>query len=201
VPLQPSARELGITPFFFLKTAHALVAPNAGVAMRCERLDWEAELAAVIGRPARDVSVEQALDYVGAYTIGNDLSARDRSTRPKIRDGSPFKFDWVAHKNFEGGCPLGPALVPSADVGDPQSLSIRLWVNDDLKQNSNTSQMIFSLAEQIAFLSSLLTLRPGDVVLTGTPSGTGAESKSFLKRGDQVTVEIEKLGRLVTRIG
>jgi 2-keto-4-pentenoate hydratase/2-oxohepta-3-ene-1,7-dioic acid hydratase in catechol pathway len=200
VPQGPDPRELGLTPWFFIKTAHSIVAPNATVALRSDSLDWEAELAAVIGRPARDVPVANALDYVGAYTVGNDLSARDRSTRPKIRDGSPFKFDWVAHKNFDGACPLGPTLVPASAVHDPQALAIKLWVNEELKQDSNTSQMIYSLAEQIAFLSSLVTLRPGDVILTGTPAGTGAEQKSFLKRGDKITAEIEKLGRLITHI-
>jgi 2-keto-4-pentenoate hydratase/2-oxohepta-3-ene-1,7-dioic acid hydratase in catechol pathway len=200
VPQEPSARELGLNPWFFIKTPHALVGPDAQVALRSERFDWEAELAAVIGRPARDVPVGEALQYVGAYTVGNDLSARDRAMRPKIRDTSPFKWDWVAHKNFEGGCALGPTLVPAAEISDPQALAIKLWVNEDLKQDSNTAQMIFSLAEQVAFLSTLITLRPGDVILTGTPAGTGTESKVFLKRGDKVTVEIEKLGQLVTHI-
>jgi 2-keto-4-pentenoate hydratase/2-oxohepta-3-ene-1,7-dioic acid hydratase in catechol pathway len=200
VPQEPDARELGLSPWFFIKTAHALVGPDAEVAVRSERLDWEAELGAVIGSAARDVPVGQALQHVGAYTIGNDLSARDRGMRPKIRDTSPFKWDWMAHKNFEGGCALGPALVPAAEVGDPQGLAIRLWVNEELKQNSNTAQMIFSIAEQIAFLSTLITLRPGDVILTGTPAGTGAESNVFLERGDRITVEIEKLGQLVTHV-
>jgi len=197
---EPTARELGLPPWFFIKTSHSLAAPNGEVVLRSDKLDWEAELAAVIGRAGRDVPVERALEHVGAYTIGNDLSARDRAFRQTIRESSPFRFDWVAHKNFEGACPLGPALVPASDVGDPQALSIKLWVNEDLKQSSNTSQMIFSLAEQIAFLSTLITLRPGDVILTGTPAGTGTESKSFLKRGDRITSEIENLDRLITYI-
>jgi 2-keto-4-pentenoate hydratase/2-oxohepta-3-ene-1,7-dioic acid hydratase in catechol pathway len=200
VPVSPDPRELGLNPWFFIKTAHALLAPDASVPLSAERLDWEAELAVVIGRPARQVPVERALEHVGAYTIANDLSARDRSTRPKIRDGSPFKFDWVAHKNFAGACPLGTGLVPASKVGNPQNLAIRLWVNGELKQDSSTAQMIFSVAEQIAFLSSLITLRTGDVILTGTPAGTGVESNSFLRRADTVSVEIEKLGRLVTHI-
>jgi 2-keto-4-pentenoate hydratase/2-oxohepta-3-ene-1,7-dioic acid hydratase in catechol pathway len=197
---EPDARELGLKPWFFIKTAHALVGPDAEVPLQSERLDWEAELGAVIGVSARHVSVEQALQHVGAYTIGNDLSARDRAVRPKIRETSPFRFDWVAHKNFEGGCALGPALIPAGQVGDPQSLQIRLWVNDELRQDSNSALMIFSLAEQIAFLSSLVTLRPGDIILTGTPAGTGIEHKTFLKRGDTIRAQIEKLGELVTHI-
>jgi 2-keto-4-pentenoate hydratase/2-oxohepta-3-ene-1,7-dioic acid hydratase in catechol pathway len=201
VPLEPDARTLGLTPWFFIKTAHALVGPGAEVVLASERFDWEAELGAVIGRAARRVPVSDALNYVGAYTVANDLSARDRGMRPKIRDTSPFKWDWVAHKNFEGGCALGPTLVPATQVSDPQSLGIKLWVNEELKQDSNTSQMIFSLAEQIAFLSTLITLRPGDIILTGTPAGTGAESKVFLKRDDKITVQIEQLGApLVTYI-
>jgi 2-keto-4-pentenoate hydratase/2-oxohepta-3-ene-1,7-dioic acid hydratase in catechol pathway len=200
IPGQPSPKELGLNPWFFIKTAHALMGPDSELHLPSVKLDWEAELAAVIGRPARNVSVERALEHVGGYTIANDLSARDRAQRPKLGESSPFKFDWVAHKNFAGACPLGPALVPASAISDPQCLGIRLWVNQQLKQDSNTRQMIFTLAEQIAFLSTLLTLRVGDVILTGTPAGTGAESQQFLNRGDTVDVEIEKLGRLTTRI-
>lgn len=197
---EPDPHTLGLKPWFFLKTAHAVAAPGQAVEMSGEKMDWEAELAAVIGRPARNVSIEDALSYVAAYTIANDLSARDRAMRPKVREGSPFRPDWVAQKNFDHSCPIGPALVPASVVGDPQKLPIRLWVNNELKQDSNTDQMIFLIAEQIAHLSSLITLRPGDVVLTGTPAGTGAESKTFLNRGDVIRVEVGGLGELTTPV-
>ena len=113
---------------------------------------------------------------------------------------SPFKFDWVAHKNFDGSCPLGPWIVPAADISDPQNLGLKLWVNDVIKQDSNTGKMIFSIAEQIAHLSSRITLNPGDVVLTGTPSGVGAARKEFLKAGDEVKLWIEHIGTLANRM-
>ena len=197
---EPDPHTLGLKPWFFLKTAHTVAAPGQAVAISGERMDWEAELAAVIGRPARNVSIEDALSYVAGYMIANDLSARDRAMRPKVREGSPFRPDWVAQKNFDHSCPMGPVLVPAGQVGDPQKLQIRLWVNDQLKQDSNTDQMIFLIAEQIAHLSSFITLRPGDVVLTGTPAGTGAESKTFLNQGDVIRVEVDGLGQLVTPV-
>ena len=114
--------------------------------------------------------------------------------------GSPFHFDWTAHKGFEGSCPLGPHITPAADVRDPQNLAIRLWVNGVLKQDSNTREMIYSVAEQIAHLSTLITLQPNDILLTGTPAGVGSARNEFLQPGDEVAVEIERLGRLETFI-
>ena len=133
--------------------------------------------------------------HVAGYTIANDLSARDMGRRTGVPDDSPFKFDWVAHKNFDGACPLGPWIVPASDIPDPQNLSLKLWVNDVIKQDSNTAKMILSIAEQIAHLTSRITLNPGDVVLTGTPSGVGAARKEFLKAGDKVKLSIEQSAR------
>jgi 2-keto-4-pentenoate hydratase/2-oxohepta-3-ene-1,7-dioic acid hydratase in catechol pathway len=158
------------------------------------------ELAAVIGKPAKNVPIARALSYVAGYTIANDLSARDRGRRPHIPDTSPFKADWVAHKSFDGSCPLGPWIVPASDIKDPQKLGLKLWVNGVLKQDSNTSQMIFNLAEQIAHLSSRLTLHPGDLVLTGTPAGVGAGRGEFLKAGDTVKLWIEKIGEISNKM-
>jgi 2-keto-4-pentenoate hydratase/2-oxohepta-3-ene-1,7-dioic acid hydratase in catechol pathway len=200
VPPEPDPHDAGLKPWHFLKTSSSIVGPDAEVTLKSTKLDWEAELAAVIGRPAQDISVDRALDSVAGYMIANDLSARDRMMRATVRDTSPFKFDWVAHKSFDGACPLGPALIPAAAIKNPQSLAIKLWVNDVLKQDSNTSQMIFTLAEQISQLSTLVTLQPGDIVLTGTPAGVGAEHGEFLKRGDTIRIEIEMLGRLSTTI-
>src|SRR5262249_18490701 len=145
-------------------------------------------------------SIEKALDYVAGYTIANDLSARDMGRRPHIGDASPFKADWVAHKNFDGSCPMGPWIVPARDIGDPHNLGMKLWVNDVIKQDSNSGQMIFNTNEQISHLSSRITLHPGDVIMTGTPAGVGAARKEFLKAGDTVKLWIEKIGTLTNKM-
>jgi 2-keto-4-pentenoate hydratase/2-oxohepta-3-ene-1,7-dioic acid hydratase in catechol pathway len=200
IPNEPDPHELGLHPWHFLKASRCAVAEGGAVALTCEKLDWEAELGCVIGTTVRNVPLEKALDYVAFYTIGNDLSARDLTARPHIAFQSPFKYDWIGQKVFDGACPMGPWLVPAEEVGDPQNLAIKLWVNGALKQDSNTSKMIFTAAEQIAHLSSRITLYPGDVILTGTPSGVGAERGEFLKRGDEVKITIEKIGDLTTKI-
>lgn len=202
IPPEPDPHEVGLKPWHFIKTMGTLVGPNADVALPAfsKMVDWEAELVAVIGTPARNVSIENALDHVAGYTIANDLSARDHVSRPQVAPQSPFKYDWVSQKSWEGSCPLGPWIVPAAAIGDPQNLAIGLYVNGKKKQDSHTSKMIFSAAEQIAQLSSRITLQPGDLILTGTPAGVGMAWKQFLKPGDEVVVEIEKIGRLVTRM-
>jgi 2-keto-4-pentenoate hydratase/2-oxohepta-3-ene-1,7-dioic acid hydratase in catechol pathway len=200
IPLEPDPHELGLHPWHFIKVSRCAVANGDAVELTSEKLDWEAELGLVIGTTVKNVPLEKALDHVAFYTIGNDLSARDLTARPHIAFQSPFKYDWIGQKNFDGACPMGPWLVPAAEVGDPQSLSIKLWVNGVIKQDSNTSRMIFTAAEQIAHLSTRITLYPGDVVLTGTPSGVGAERGEFLKRGDEMKITIEKIGDLVTKI-
>ena len=172
-PLEPDPHTLGLKAWHFLKAGRALADPGATVKISgiSEEVDWEVELAAVIGRAAKNVPKEKALSYVAGYTAANDLSARDRGRRAKVSDTSPFKADWIKHKTFEGSCPLGPWIVPAADIGDPQNLGLKLWVNDVLKQDSNTKDMIFTLAEQIERLSDGMTLYPGDLILTGTPAG------------------------------
>lgn len=200
IPMEPDPHELGLHPWHFIKVSRCAVATGEAVALASEKLDWEAELGLVIGTRMKNVPLERALDYVAFYTIGNDLSARDLTARPHIAFQSPFKYDWIGQKVFDGACPMGPWLVPAEEVGDPQSLSIKLWVNGEIKQDSHTSRMIFTAAEQIAHLSTRITLYPGDVVLTGTPSGVGAERGEFLKRGDMMKVTIEKIGDLVTKI-
>jgi 2-keto-4-pentenoate hydratase/2-oxohepta-3-ene-1,7-dioic acid hydratase in catechol pathway len=202
-PPPPDPHTLGLKPWHFIKAGRStLAAPGETVAITglSQTMDWEIELAAVIGRPAKNVSLAQALDHVAGYTIANDLSARDMGRRTGVPDDSPFKFDWVAHKNFDGACPLGPWIVPAGDIPDPQNLGLKLWVNDVVKQDSNTCKMIFSIAEQIAHLSSRITLNPGDVVLTGTPSGVGAARKEFLKAGDEVKLWVEHIGTLTNRM-
>ena len=200
IPNEPDPHDLGLHPWHFIKVSRCAVAAGDPVELCSEKLDWEAELGLVIGTKMRNVPLANALDHVAFYTIGNDLSARDLTARPHIAFQSPFKYDWIGQKVFDGACPMGPWLVPASEIGDPQNLSIKLWVNGVLKQDSNTSRMIFTAAEQIAHLSSRITLYPGDVVLTGTPSGVGAERGEFLKRGDTVKITIEKIGDLVTPI-
>ncbi len=197
-PDEPDPHTLGLQSWHFIKASRSIANPGATVKISdySKQMDWEAELAAVIGRPAKNVPQGNALDYVAGYTCANDLSARDRGRRPHIADTSPFKADWVAHKSFDGSCPLGPWLVPAEDIPDPQNLGIKLWVNDVVKQDSNTGKMIFTLAEQISHLSSRLTLHPGDLILTGTPAGVGAGRHEFLKAGDVVKVWIEGIGSI-----
>jgi 2-keto-4-pentenoate hydratase/2-oxohepta-3-ene-1,7-dioic acid hydratase in catechol pathway len=199
VPLEKDQRELGLSPWHFIKTARAsVVGPDTKVKLPAysQMIDWEVELAAVIGRPAKNVSAERALDHVAGYTIANDLSARDNGRRPHLPDSSPFKFDWLGQKCFDGSCPLGPWITPASEIRDPQTLGMKLWVNDELMQDSNTSRMIFSTAEQIAQLSTRVTLQPGDLVLTGTPAGVGMARRRFLKPGETVRLWIEKIGEL-----
>jgi len=195
---QPDPRKAGLAPWHFLKASRT-VAPTDGripIPAHTAMLDWEAELAAVIGRIAKNVPAEHALDYVAGYTIANDLSARDFTVRPNVPESSPFRYDWISQKSFDCACPLGPWIVPARQIPTPQGLGIKLWVNDVLKQDSHTSKMIFSLAEQIAHLSARLTLHPGDLILTGTPAGVGLARKEFLKSGDVMRVWIEQIGTL-----
>jgi 2-keto-4-pentenoate hydratase/2-oxohepta-3-ene-1,7-dioic acid hydratase in catechol pathway len=185
-PPPPDPHSQGLKPFHFLKAPGTIVASGTPIKIShyAKAMDWEIELAAVIGRPAKDVPKEKALGYVAGYMVSNDLSARDRGRRDAVAPTSPFKMDWLKHKTFEGSCPIGPWIVPASE----------------LKQDSNTSKMLFTLAEQIEQLSVNMTLHPGDLVLTGTPSGTGAESGTFLKAGDVVKVWIEKIGEIENRM-
>jgi 2-keto-4-pentenoate hydratase/2-oxohepta-3-ene-1,7-dioic acid hydratase in catechol pathway len=201
-PPPPDPHAQGLKPWHFLKATRTIADPGATVKMTgyAQSMDWEIELAAVIGRPAKDVSKDKALSYVAGYLAANDLSARDRGRRPNVNPTSPFKMDWTKHKTFEGSCPIGPWIVPASEVADPQNLGLKLWVNGALKQDSNTGKMLFTLAEQIEQLSINMTLFPGDLILTGTPSGTGAESGTFLKAGDVVKIWIEGIGEIENRM-
>jgi 2-keto-4-pentenoate hydratase/2-oxohepta-3-ene-1,7-dioic acid hydratase in catechol pathway len=201
-PPPPDPHQQGLKPWHFLKASRTVAGPDATIMIShyAKAMDWEIELAAVIGRPAKDVSKEKALAHVAGYMASNDLSARDRGRRPNVSETSFFKMDWTKHKTFEGSCPTGPWIVPASDVGDPQNLGLKLWVNGELKQDSNTSKMLFTLAEQIEQLSINMTLHPGDLILTGTPSGTGAESGTFLKAGDVVKIWVEKIGEFSSRM-
>lgn len=191
----PDAKKEDQRLFFFMKPPrNAVVGPGATVHMPIgtQAFDWEVELAAVIGQTARNVSVADALAHVAAYTVAIDFSARDHNRAPEAF----YKYDWVAGKGNDTCCPIGPRLVPAGSIGDPQNIGLKLWVNGELKQDGCTDQMIFSLAEQIASASRIMTLDPGDLLLTGTPAGVGAPRRTFLKVGDRVDAEIERIGRL-----
>ena len=158
IPMTPSY------PYSFLKPANNPVA----VPKRSSKMDWEVELGVVIGPICADVKTEDALGVVAGYLNFNDLSARDwLESRP------PIGVDWVQHKAFDGFAPLGPYFVPGQYVDDPQNLPLRLSVNGAVKQESNTNRMVFSVAEIIAHLTSIMTLHPGDIIATGTPAGVG----------------------------
>lgn len=200
---EPDPHTLGLNPWHFQKAPRScVVGPGANVKLPpySSKVDWEIELAAVIGIACRNVSVEKALDYVAGYTIGNDLSARDLTRRPHLPDNSGFKYDWIGQKVFEGSCPMGPWIAPASEIADPQNLAMKLWVDDQLMQDSNTKYMLFNTAEQIAHLSKCVTLRPGDVILTGTCAGTGAERDIFLKSGQTLKLWIEGIGELVHKV-
>ncbi|BCJ85649.1 fumarylacetoacetate hydrolase family protein [Effusibacillus dendaii] len=160
-----------------------------------KQVDYEAELVIVIGKTAKRVTKEEALNYVYGYCAGNDLSARDLQFRTN---------QWLLGKSCDGFCPLGPYLVTADEVGNPNDLGIRAYVNGEIRQNSNTADMIFHCDEIVSYISEHMTLEPGDVILTGTPSGVimgyPKEQQVWLKDGDEVTIEIDKLGRLTNRL-
>ena len=185
--------------FFFTKSPrNAIVGEGDTVHMPLdtEAFDWEIELAAIIGRTARAVSVADALKHVAAYTVSVDFSARDLNRAPDTF----YKLDWVAGKAQETCCPIGPRIVPASAFPDPQNIAMRLSVNDEIKQDDSTADMIFSVAEQISLASRIMTLHPGDLLLTGTPAGVGAVTQSFLNIGDKVTAEIDGIGSLTNTI-
>lgn len=184
--------------FFFKPPRNALVGPGKTVRYpaRTKMFDWEIELAAVIGRRARDLALENALDCVAGYSVAIDLSARDLNQAPDTF----YKLDWVAGKAQDTCCPLGPRIVPAALVGNPHDLALELTVNGETKQSARTSGMIFDLREQLALLSSIMTLDPGDVLLTGTPAGVGFPKRTFLQPGDRIAATIERIGTLEVEI-
>jgi 2-keto-4-pentenoate hydratase/2-oxohepta-3-ene-1,7-dioic acid hydratase in catechol pathway len=154
-----------------------------------EMVDYEAELAVVVGREARCVSADEAMNYVAGYTIMNDVTARDLQKRER---------QWVRAKGLDTFAPCGPWLVTTDEITDPHSLGIELTVNGEVRQGSNTGDLIFKIPELIAFISQDLTLKPGDIISTGTPSGVGVfmNPPVFLKDGDQIDITIEKIGVL-----
>ncbi|MBF9129648.1 fumarylacetoacetate hydrolase family protein [Plantactinospora sp. S1510] len=189
-----------LSPRLFLKPPTSIVGPGATIALPAvsTEVDWEAELAVVIGRRVRDISEADALDAVAGYMTSNDVSARsvDYGFPRDTDDKAVWFFDWLAGKWLDGFAPLGPWLVTADEVPDPQALSVHLDVNGVTKQTGSTKDMIFSVAELVAHASRLMTLEPGDVILTGTPSGVGAATGEFLTAGDVMTVAVGQLGQL-----
>jgi 2,4-didehydro-3-deoxy-L-rhamnonate hydrolase len=187
--------ELPEAPLLFAKWPNTLIGPGEPIVIPpiTKQVDYEAELGAVIGRRVRGTSAENALDAVAGYLCLNDVSARDL----QFSDGQ-----WVRGKSLDAFCPVGPHFVSADDVPDPQALSIRALVNGDVLQDSNTSNMIFSVAEIVAHVSQAITLEPGDLIATGTPAGVGAfrDPPIWLEPGDEVTIEIESIGALTNPV-
>jgi 2-keto-4-pentenoate hydratase/2-oxohepta-3-ene-1,7-dioic acid hydratase in catechol pathway len=199
---EPDPHTLGLKAWHFIKSSHAVVGPGTDVTLppASKKVDWEIELVAVIGRRTKNATIENALDAVAGYTIANDLSCRDIGWRPPMPENSPFYADWLAHKSWDGSCPLGPWIVPADQIGDAQRLALKLSRNGVVMQDSNTANMIFTIAEQIAQISQRITLFPGDLVLTGTPAGVGAGRNEFLAPGDELTLWCEGIGTLKHRM-
>lgn len=193
------ARESGgdvpAVPVFFTKPPSTVVGPEAPVVHHkvTQALDYEVELAVVIGKRGRDIPAARALDHVFGYTILNDITARDLQRRHE---------QWFKGKSLDTFAPMGPAVVHRSAIGDPQRLRLRLWVNGELRQDASTASMIFPVARLIADLSAGMTLEPGDILATGTPEGVamGRTPPPWLQPGDVVEAEIEGIGRLRNRI-
>jgi 2-keto-4-pentenoate hydratase/2-oxohepta-3-ene-1,7-dioic acid hydratase in catechol pathway len=187
--------QLPDSPLIFSKCTTALIATGDPIRLPriSEKIDYEAELAVVIGLEARSVKAANAFDYVAGYTIMNDVTARDIQRRER---------QWVRAKGLDTFAPCGPWLVTPEEVGDPHLLNIELRLNGEVRQTSNTSNLIFKIPELIEFASQDLTLRPGDIISTGTPPGVGfaREPPSFLKSGDKIEITIEKIGTLSNQV-
>lgn len=188
-----SGMDIPTEPILFSKYPSALVGHQAEIVLPAvsDQVDYEAELVIVVGRKGRHIPREQAMEYVAGYTVGHDVSARDWQLN------KPGK-QWMVGKTFDTFAPVGPELVTRAEVPDPHALGIRLRLNGQTMQDSNTSQLIFRVDETIAYLSKIFTLEPGDLIFTGTPPGVGMARKPpvWLKPGDVVEVEIDRLGTL-----
>jgi 2-keto-4-pentenoate hydratase/2-oxohepta-3-ene-1,7-dioic acid hydratase in catechol pathway len=187
--------EAPVVPTFFAKWANALAAPGADVSLPSysEKVDYEAEVAFVIGRRCRDVAEAYWADVVAGFTLLNDLSARDYQFKTP---------QWGPGKVFDGSAPCGPALVTLDEAGPPDAIEISLTLNGEVMQSASTADLIHSIPTVVAYLSKLMTLEPGDIISTGTPAGVGSvrQPRVWLKPGDEAVVESPQLGRLETRL-
>jgi 2-keto-4-pentenoate hydratase/2-oxohepta-3-ene-1,7-dioic acid hydratase in catechol pathway len=192
-----------VNPRPFIKPTTAIIGTGDPIVIPpdSDTLDYEIEIAAVIGKEGRAISVDDANDYVAGYTVFNDVSARSL----KIADGRTERngdgfFDWLLGKWCDSFAAIGPYLVTKDEAGDPSTLEMALTVNGELRQHSDAGEMIFSIPESIAFLSRFVTVRPGDLLCMGTPGGVGATTETYLKAGDTVVARIEKLGTLENKV-
>ncbi|OLS42197.1 fumarylacetoacetate hydrolase family protein [Bacillus sp. MRMR6] len=187
-------RDFPVHPVIFAKFATAIAGPNDVFPLNSsltKKLDYEAEMAFVIGKKGKDISYDDALDYVYGYTVANDITARDMQKRT---------IQWLQGKTLDKSLPLGPVLVTKDEIPNPHTLDISLTVNGEVRQNSNTEQLLFNVNHLIEFLSGIVTLEPGDIVCTGTPGGVGEAQNKFLTDGDKVKVEISGIGAIETTI-
>lgn len=188
----------------FIMPATVIIGPDDEIPWPSysKQIDYEIELAVVIGRKAKCVSPENALEYVAGYTIANDVSARS-VTFKKARAERPWDefYDWLNGKWADGFCPMGPYLLTADEIKDVQNLNMQLTVNEEVRQQANTSQMIYPVADIVSFLSHIMTLEPGDIIATGTPSGVAMATGRFLQPGDRIECTIEKLGTLTNTLG
>ncbi len=210
--IKEAGRELGLSdsprestvPRPFLIPATAITGPDTEIPWPpySKEIDYEVELAIVIGKEAKCVKPDNALGYIAGYTIANDVSARS-VTFTKNRKKRPWDefYDWLNGKWADGFLPMGPFLLTADEIGDPHNLDMALTVNGDVRQNSNTSHMIFKVADIVSFLSYLMTLEPGDVIATGTPAGVAKATGNYLQPGDSIECTIEKLGTLKNTLG
>jgi len=203
VGLSDSPR-LTTVPRPFLMPPTVVIGPDEQIPWPAysEQIDYELELAIVIGKEAKTVSADSAFDYIAGYTIANDVSARS-VTFVKNRAERPWDefYDWLNGKWSDGFLPMGPYLLTSDEVADVQNLNMTLTVNGQVRQKANTSQMIYPVADIVSFLSHIMTLEPGDVIATGTPSGVGLATGDYLQPGARIECTIEKLGTLTNTLG
>ena len=207
-----AGRELGLTdspktttvPRPFLMPCNVVTGPDTVIPWPeySKEVDYEVELAVVIGKTAKCISAEQASDHIAGYCIVNDISARS-VTFKENRAERPWDdfFDWLNGKWADGFFPIGPYIVTADEIVNEQDLNIELSVNGQVRQKANTSQMIFSVCETISFISYLVTLEPGDIIATGTPEGVGMATGDYLKPSDELTCSIEKIGTLTNTLG
>ncbi len=194
-----------VVPMLFMMPTTTLAGQGHTVVLPgsiSRKVDWEVEVAAIIGKRAKYVTAEVALDYVAGYTIFNDISSRSleiTATRTQDRPRDAF-FDWLNGKWQDGFGLMGPYVATRDEIPDPQNLRLRLSINEEIRQDGSSSEMIFTIAEIIAWASKLFTLEPGDIIATGTPSGVGNASATYLKAGDTIRAEIEGLGTLINPV-
>jgi len=197
------ARELDTPRVFMKPSPNTVIGPDMPLRLSkiSQWVDYEAELAVIIGAPAKEVSVEEAGEHVSGVTILNDISERELKIwdRTEERDWDNF-FDWLNGKWNDGFAPMGPCAVPVSDAGDPDNLDLKLWLNGELKQDANTSEMIFNVAEVVSYISHICTLETGDVIACGTPAGVGKNQGIKLHDGDVMEVEIPRVGVLRTPV-